>query len=274
MPRHEDKKLQLQKEVTMVRFYLDMEFTNGNYYLTDILEIAVVAKDSGNIHHSYVKINYSVPKQVQLLTRVTNRTIEAHGVPFRDVMDGLVEFIRCEATEPPIIIAHGGYVHDFPILLASYTKHSYCHFSVPAEFVYVDSMQNLKDAGYRRPGLDALCEELKIERRGHSALDDAKILQKSKEMLQNPYGYTFINIISYLNAKLPIPLQRVYGLANRCASHAELEYIVWICETKDCPKYQAGVQDCLFLLQKPFSTFVNIMIFFRKYVQHHLSIYL
>ena len=29
-------------------FYLDMEFTNGNYYLTVILEIAVVAEESGS----------------------------------------------------------------------------------------------------------------------------------------------------------------------------------------------------------------------------------
>ena len=84
---------------------------------------------------------------------------------------------------------------------------------------------------------------------------------KSEEMLQNPYGYTFIDIISYLNAKVTIPLQRMYGLANRCASHADLEYI---CETKDCPEFEAGVQDCLFLLQRPLSTFVNIMIFFLE----------
>ena len=80
-------------------------------------------------------------------------------------------------------------------------------------------------------GVDALCEELKIERRAHSALDDAKILQtvctmKSEEMLQNPYEYTFIDIISYLNAKLPIPVQRVYSLANRCV-YTELEYILY-----------------------------------------------
>ena len=204
----------------MGRFYLDMEFTNRNYYLTDILEIALVAEESGNIYHRYVKIHFSVPKQMQLLTGVANITSETHGVPFRDVMDGHVAFIRSEATEPAIIIAHRGYVHDFPILIASYMKHNYSNFGVLAELVYVDSMQNLKDAGNGRSGLDALCEELKIERRGHSALDDAKILQtvctmKSEEMLQNPYGYTFIDIISYLNAKLPIPLQRVYGLANR-----------------------------------------------------------
>ena len=95
-------------------------------------------------------------------------------------MDGLVEFIRCEQTNkhtPPIIIAHGGYAHDFPILLASCMKHNYNDYTVLAELVYVDNMQNLKDDGFRRPGLDALCADLKIERRGHSALDDAKILK-------------------------------------------------------------------------------------------------
>ena len=101
-----------------------MEFTNVNYYLTDILEIAVVTEESGNIYHRYAKIHYSVPKLVQLLSGITNRTIETHGVPFRDVLDRLVGFIRREATEPAIIIAHGGYVHDFPILLASCMKHT------------------------------------------------------------------------------------------------------------------------------------------------------
>ena len=146
----------------MGRFYLDREFTNGNYYLVKILEIVLLAEERGNVYHSYVKINYSVPKQVQLLTGITNRTTKSHGVPFRDAMDGLVEFIRREATESSIIIAHGGNVHDFPILLASYMKHNYKDFAVLVELVYVDSMEDLKDAGYRRPGLDALCEELKI----------------------------------------------------------------------------------------------------------------
>ena len=120
-----------------------------------------------------------------------------------------------------------GYVHDFPILLASCMKHNYNDYTVLAELMYVASMQNLKDSGYRRPGLDALCADLKIERRGHSALDDAKILKtvctvKSEEMLQNPYGYTFIAIISYLSTKLPLS-----SLVNKCTSHAELEDILY-----------------------------------------------
>ena len=68
-------------------------------------------------------------------------------------------------------------MHDFSILPASCMKHNYSDFAILTELVYVGSMQNLRDAGYRRPGLDALCKELKIERRRHSALDDAKILK-------------------------------------------------------------------------------------------------
>ena len=95
---------------------------------------------------------------MKLLTGITNRTIETHGVPFRDVMDGLVAFTQREATEPASIIAHGGYAHDFPILLARCMKHNYSDYAVLTELVYVYSMQNLKDANNRRPGLDALCE--------------------------------------------------------------------------------------------------------------------
>ena len=65
-----------------------MEFTNGNYYLVNKLEIALLAEESGNVYHSYVKKKIPVPKQVQLLTEITYRTIETHGVPFRNVVDG------------------------------------------------------------------------------------------------------------------------------------------------------------------------------------------
>ena len=101
----------------MGKFYLDMEFTNGNYYLADILEIALLSGESGNVFHRYVQIHYSVPRRVRQLTGITNRTIKSLGVPFRDVMNGLVEFLQHEQaqSETPIpnVIAHGGYLHTF-----------------------------------------------------------------------------------------------------------------------------------------------------------------
>ena len=112
---------------TIGKFYLDLEFTNGDYYLADVLEIALVAGESGSILHSYVKIHYSVPQRVQQLKGITNGTINTLGLPFTEVMDGLVEFLHREQARGemhPIIIAHGGYLQDFPILIASCMKHN------------------------------------------------------------------------------------------------------------------------------------------------------
>ena len=93
------------------KFYLDLGFPNGNYYLADILEIALVAGESRNIFQSYVKIHYSVPQRVQQLNGVTNSTIKSLGHPFREIVNGLVEFLPHEQVRGetlPIIIAHGG----------------------------------------------------------------------------------------------------------------------------------------------------------------------
>ena len=40
----------------MGKLYLDLEFTNGNYYLADMLEIPLLSEEIGNVFHSYVKI--------------------------------------------------------------------------------------------------------------------------------------------------------------------------------------------------------------------------
>ena len=64
----------------MGKLYLDMEFTNGNYYLADILEIALVSEESGYAFHSSVKIHYSVAKIVQQLTGITNKTIKSKDI--------------------------------------------------------------------------------------------------------------------------------------------------------------------------------------------------
>ena len=92
-------------------------------------------------------------------------------------MDGLVRFLHREQARSetlPFIIAHGGYLHDFPILLASCMKHNCDKFGILTECLFVDSMQILKNDSYKRPGLDALCEELNKKRSSHSALEDVK----------------------------------------------------------------------------------------------------
>ena len=127
----------------------------------------------------------------------------------------------------PIAIAHAGYLNDFPILLASCMKHNCNDFGMLIECMFVDSMQILNDDGYKRPVLDALCQDLVIKRNSHSALEDAYILKTvcnmKPEMLEHPHRYTFQEV----NEKLPISIQKVYTVAIECASHQELEYILY-----------------------------------------------
>ena len=108
-------------------------------------------------------------------------------------MDGLVAFLQREQAQSetiPIIIARGGSLHDFPILLASSMKHNCDEFGILTECMFVDSMQILQDDGYKIPSLDALYEELNIKRNSHSArcFISKTVCYKKPEMFDHPYG--------------------------------------------------------------------------------------
>ena len=90
----------------------------------------------------------------------------------------LIEFIHNEQLQnktDPIIIAHGRYLHDFPILLANCMKHYFIDFGIVRDCLFVDSVYIFENEGYRRPGSDTLCQGLDIQRNMHSALRDTGV---------------------------------------------------------------------------------------------------
>ena len=54
----------------------------------------------------------------------------------------------------PIIIAYGGYLHDFSILLACCMKHNYDDLTALYGYIFVYSMQVFLSNGYTSPGLE------------------------------------------------------------------------------------------------------------------------
>ena len=74
----------------MGRFYLDLEFTNGNYYLADVIEMGMVAEYTNHEFHQFVKINYPLPYVVKQLTCITDEKLHANGCSFKDTMQALV----------------------------------------------------------------------------------------------------------------------------------------------------------------------------------------
>ena len=116
----------------MGRYFLDLEFTNGNYYLADIIELALLAEHSGNIFHSYVRIHYLIPTRVKELTNISDDLLATAGCSFKDTIASLSAFLCDEqkrSDTQPIIIAHAGFSFGFPILFANFIKHIITHLN-------------------------------------------------------------------------------------------------------------------------------------------------
>ena len=70
-----------------MKFYLDTEYTNGNYYQGDIFEIALVSEDTGRVFHQYVKIPYNLPKNSKRLCNINDEVIRHKRVSFKFMLD-------------------------------------------------------------------------------------------------------------------------------------------------------------------------------------------
>ena len=100
----------------MGRYYLDLEYTNGNYYLSDIIELALLAEHTGNTFHSYVRIHYLIPTRVKELTNISDDLLATAGCSFKDTIASLSAFLHDEqkrSDTQPIIIAHAGFFIRF-----------------------------------------------------------------------------------------------------------------------------------------------------------------
>ena len=205
---------------------MDTEYTNGNFYLGEIFEIALLSESSGYMFHSYINIfPHRIPKYVKKMCNVTDAIIRK-SQPFNRVVNDLVKFIEQEEEEEigggdTVIIGHGSYSTDYPLLLVNCMKAKYDYMRFE-KFTFVDSMQVFKDKGYKRPGLDALSGEVD---RLHSAARDVELLRDiikrllDDDITTTKYTYTLKDIMQYVNKKLPISIQHLYKSADEAVSY-------------------------------------------------------
>ena len=109
-------------------------------------------------------------------------------------------------------------------------KHNFNDFRILNECLLVDSVHIFENEGYGRPGLDTLCRGLDMQRNMHSALVVARILKEDfdmkLELLGHRYGYSFMDLVVYLNDQLPLSIPQLYTQAMACCLYAELELIL------------------------------------------------
>ena len=211
----------------MGRFYLDTEYTNGNYYTGDIFEVAVLSEKTGYIFHAYITIRYKLLPFIENFCNISNKMLNTESRPFNVVMDDLIDFINEESIdEQPTIIAHGGHLSDFPLLLVNCMKANYDYTRL-AMYRFIDSMKVLQDKGYENPGLDTFST---TTTRRHSAVDDVKVLKHVVNTLllqdintSSQHTYTLDEIFHYLNGKLPLKIYLLYELVDQVKSRYAFE---------------------------------------------------
>ena len=144
----------------MVNVYIDLEYTHGNHYMSDIIEMAATGEDSGWTFHKYINVNYKLPLNVTKLTGITDEKLSECAVSFKESFTELIEFVRQEqrgSDAPLTAIAHGGTRCDFPIILANCMK-SDIDYDFLRECEFIDSVEVFKSNGCPKPGY-AMCDE-------------------------------------------------------------------------------------------------------------------
>ena len=120
-----------------------------------------------------------------------------------------------EGDEDMVIIAHGGYLCDFPILLANLIKYG-VDYSVLKHCKFVDSMKLIKEVGVQRPGLDSLRIRTSGDMQRHSALNDARLLMKICHQFGDVMSSSSVlhsdlsDVLHFLQKKLPISISDLH----------------------------------------------------------------
>ena len=209
-------------------FFPDLEYVSGNLYLTDIFEIALLSQNSKHLFHNYIRLRYSLPQYIQKLTHINDRFLIENGHSFEGAMCNFVNFLEYEQLLDPTpieIVAHGGFNSDFPILLTNCLKYNFKKIDVLTKSCFIDSMLTFKNAGWTRPGLDSLCEEINLARNSHSAVTDVYLLKTiySNHPELPKYRYSYSEISIFTNKKIPLSFISLNTLAMESKSNLDLK---------------------------------------------------
>ena len=240
-------------------FYLDTEYSHGNFYLGDIFDVTLIAAKSGHVFHTLITIPTSLDNYVKFMCNMTDATLQTEGIDFRDAFTAMIRFVNCEVEEEDkeevvTIIAHSGFLTDFPLLVANCIKNK-CDTTAMDKYRFVDTLQLLQKEVEQQThntsislgiclqapqslSLKSLAKHvlgIDIHQPVHTSHNDADILMRIfehepyKSILMdniNNQAYTLNAIQEYLNVKMPLPITTMYTLAARTKSPDQLSLLL------------------------------------------------
>ena len=246
----------------MALFYLDTEYSHGNFYLGDIFDLTLIAAKSGNVFHTLITIPTPLDNYVKFMCNMTDSKLQREGIPFAEAFKAMLAFVNLEvegevenATEV-MIIAHSGYLADFPLLIINCYKNK-CDIDAMCNYRFIDTLQLLQKETEKETlnsvlslgtclniphslSLKSLSKHVlgrEIQQPLHDSHNDASTLMNVFE--HEPYRsilltnindkintYSVYAIQEYLNFKMPLTIDAMYTLATRAKSPHQLALLL------------------------------------------------
>ncbi len=102
-----------------------------------------MSEDTYRVFHQYIKIKYRLPNNVKKLCRISEEFLLRKAVPFTYILKRMLLSINSE-TDNPTIIAHSGYLDDFPLIFINCMKHNINVADVFKNYTIIDSFKGDK----------------------------------------------------------------------------------------------------------------------------------
>ena len=231
----------------MNRFFLNTEYTNGNFYIGDIFDLALMAEKSGHVFHTLISVPAPLDNYIKFMCSITDEILKKEGVTFKYAFEAMIAFISAEKVEdgePVTIMAHGGFTCDFPLLVTNCLKNK-CDISSMLSYRLVDTVKILQHEAELDTTLSLQCSLQTLSKKVfgepvhhsiHSAVNDAIMLKNifqyhpyRKILLKNMNNTSNINTITWhLNGKMPISIADIY---NRYQNVLSLHHLVLLLST-------------------------------------------
>ena len=268
-----NKVVSVFSNIKMNRFFLDTEYTNGNFYIGDIFDLALIAEKSGHIFHTLIKVSAPLDNYIKFMCSITDEKLKKEGVTFKHAFEAMIAFISAEKEkdgEPVAIMAHGGFTCDFPLLVINCLKNK-CDISSMLSYRFVDTVKILQHEAELDTTLSLQCSLQTLSKKVfgesihpsiHSAANDVIMLKNifqyhpyRKILLKNMNNTFNINTITWhLNAKMTLSIDDIY---NRYQNVLSLQHLVLLLSTHLRKKSSLNA-----------TTVEKIAVYFYKYCFH------
>lgn len=162
----------LNDKVSASRVAIDIETTGFSNNFDEITEISACKYENGVLLEYSVLCTISnydkLSSKIVDLTGITKEMLKTEGIPIKDALEGLLEFIGSG-----VLVAHNA-IFDISFLEKKIKK----HLGMDINFSYIDTLnlsRNILKNDMKRFSLDKICSKLKIELASHHrAIYDAR----------------------------------------------------------------------------------------------------